>query len=610
MPPYLAEIPYGFKNLWIIRISTYDAENSTFSAALVQGVILNGSDVAVQQMTALYDYNRDVASIHVEAGNARLFVTLTGYAEGVFSFRELVRSDGGSSGYILPIASETALGGVKVGDNLSIAANGMLNAVVPDVSDFATVAQLAAEATARADADELLDVTINAVGGEVDALRTEVEGIVIPDVSGLASEAALSAEALARETADLTLQGNIDAIVVPDISGLATTAALQAEAAALQASIDAVVSFPEAPTDGQRYARQNAAWVAISGGGEGGEDGATFVPSVSADGDISWSNNKGLPNPQAVNIKGPPGNDGAPGADGIDGEQGERGVPGSQGEPGADGTVFIPSVSADGVISWTNGGGLPNPSPVSTKGPQGEPGNDGAKGEPGERGLQGIQGIQGVQGAQGERGQNGSPGDRGAPGPQGEPGTAGADGAAGANGRDGADGTPGEDATINGVNALTITAGDNITLSQADATLTISASSGGEGGNVTAHMFTELDDIQVCAGGIINGGSGWNSYTFPREFDGVPSISAQLVGTEGFILFNNITAKGFQYQVRIPGVNVSATAGTYYTALGTAANSLHSAQTLVNGVSGAFTSATTASALEISYQAIYDGGVN
>ena len=34
------------------------------------------------------------------------------------------------------------------------------------------------------------------------------------------------------------------------------------------------------------------------------------------------------------------------------------------GEPGEDGATFIPSVSTAGVISWTNDKGLPNPAPV------------------------------------------------------------------------------------------------------------------------------------------------------------------------------------------------------------------------------------------------------
>lgn len=41
-----------------------------------------------------------------------------------------------------------------------------------------------------------------------------------------------------------------------------------------------------------------------------GEDGATFTPSVDANGNLSWTNNKGLSNPPTVNIKGPKGDSG------------------------------------------------------------------------------------------------------------------------------------------------------------------------------------------------------------------------------------------------------------------------------------------------------------
>ena len=41
--------------------------------------------------------------------------------------------------------------------------------------------------------------------------------------------------------------------------------------------------------------------------GGGGSGGATFTPSVSSDGVISWTNDKGLPNPDPVDIMGPEG---------------------------------------------------------------------------------------------------------------------------------------------------------------------------------------------------------------------------------------------------------------------------------------------------------------
>lgn len=42
----------------------------------------------------------------------------------------------------------------------------------------------------------------------------------------------------------------------------------------------------------------------------GSENGATFTPSVSEDGVLSWTNDKGLDNPESVNIKGADGKDG------------------------------------------------------------------------------------------------------------------------------------------------------------------------------------------------------------------------------------------------------------------------------------------------------------
>ena len=52
--------------------------------------------------------------------------------------------------------------------------------------------------------------------------------------------------------------------------------------------------------------------IEVSGGGTG-ENGATFTPSVSSAGVISWTNDKGLPNPTSVNIKGQQGEKGEQG---------------------------------------------------------------------------------------------------------------------------------------------------------------------------------------------------------------------------------------------------------------------------------------------------------
>lgn len=87
------------------------------------------------------------------------------------------------------------------------------------------------------------------------------------------------------------------------------------------------------------------------------QDGAFVSTGVQAQG------------PQGV--PGEQGETGEPGPQGETGPQGQPGQDGAPGTPGANGTTFTPSVSAEGVISWTNDGGKTNPQPMNIKGPQG-----------------------------------------------------------------------------------------------------------------------------------------------------------------------------------------------------------------------------------------------
>lgn len=131
--------------------------------------------------------------------------------------------------------------------------------------------------------------------------------------------------------------------------------------------------------------------------------GPYFTPSVDADGNLTWTNNAGLPNPAPINIKGAPGT--GLEISGLVATEADlpataedwtcylvgTEVPytvytlnpnsgwislgqlasGPKGDPGA---VYTPSVSPEGVISWTNDGDLPNPEPVNIKGPKGDTG--------------------------------------------------------------------------------------------------------------------------------------------------------------------------------------------------------------------------------------------
>ena len=78
-----------------------------------------------------------------------------------------------------------------------------------------------------------------------------------------------------------------------------------AEAERYRCEVDALMG-----TLAQRWEDLEAEVRAVLGEGgavgRDGEDGATFTPSVSAEGVLSWENDKGLSNPEPVSVVGPP----------------------------------------------------------------------------------------------------------------------------------------------------------------------------------------------------------------------------------------------------------------------------------------------------------------
>ncbi|MFD1806213.1 hypothetical protein ACFSAV_07515 [Pasteurella oralis] len=86
--------------------------------------------------------------------------------------------------------------------------------------------------------------------------------------------------------------------------------------------------------------------------GDNGDNGFTFTPTVSLNGELSWSNNGNLNNPPPINLKGP------------------KGDPG-QSINGSDGATFTPILAENGDLSWTNNKGLQNPRTINIRGPAG-----------------------------------------------------------------------------------------------------------------------------------------------------------------------------------------------------------------------------------------------
>ena len=91
------------------------------------------------------------------------------------------------------------------------------------------------------------------------------------------------------------------------------------------------------------------------------------APQVNADTGKwqTWDASSGAYVDTATNAEGPQGPAGSDGKDGA---------PGAQGPAGENGATFTPSVSASGDLSWTNDKSLPNPDTVNIRGPQGPTG--------------------------------------------------------------------------------------------------------------------------------------------------------------------------------------------------------------------------------------------
>lgn len=107
--------------------------------------------------------------------------------------------------------------------------------------------------------------------------------------------------------------------------------------------------------------------------GTDGSDGITPQLKIE-NGYWHVSYDKGQTWTQLGKATGEDGKDGADGTKGEKGDKGEQGNPGTDGKDGTNGATFTPFVDADGNLSWTNDKGLTNPATVNIKGPKGDNG--------------------------------------------------------------------------------------------------------------------------------------------------------------------------------------------------------------------------------------------
>ena len=136
-------------------------------------------------------------------------------------------------------------------------------------------------------------------------------------------------------------------------------------------------------------------WAMVMEGqvGPKGDVGTIFVPAIDANGNLTWSNSAGLPNPMARNIKGTKGDQGEKGDIGSDGKKGDKG---EQGEKGTRGPIGMGLEFAwDGTFLGVKRQDMNDYFYVNLKGDMGPQGKKGDKGEKGDKGDKGEKGERG-----------------------------------------------------------------------------------------------------------------------------------------------------------------------------------------------------------------------
>lgn len=95
-------------------------------------------------------------------------------------------------------------------------------------------------------------------------------------------------------------------------------------------------------------------------------NGVTFTPSISDDGVLSWTNNGGLENPKSLKINSITFTPSVS-SDGVLSWTNDGGKE-NPASVKISGITYTPTVSSDGILSWTNNGGKTNPSPIKVNG--------------------------------------------------------------------------------------------------------------------------------------------------------------------------------------------------------------------------------------------------
>ena len=246
-------------------------------------------------------------------------------------------------------------------------------------------------------------------------------------------------------------------------------------------------------------------------------------------------------------VPGPQGSTGPRGPAGLTGVTGPQGLQGVKGDAGPQGLIGLTGAAGPQGPQGAKGD-LGSQGPIGLTGTIGPQGSKGETGATGPQGLQGLKGDSGATGPQGIQGPIGATGPKGLQGPVGLTGPSGVQGPQGLPGKDGVDGANGL-VSLNGLtNAVSLTAGANITLKTIGNSLEISATQSNS--TVIGPWTIDSGTVDVPGVGSISGGLRFSSFGVVRmgiDKDGQGVIVGGDLRATYFHVEKNIDVNGVLY---------------------------------------------------------------
>ena len=152
-------------------------------------------------------------------------------------------------------------------------------------------------------------------------------------------------------------------------------------------------------------------------------------------------------------------------------------------------------------------------------------------------------------------------------------------------------------------------AADGTTITYDASTKTLSAAGGSMSSSdvITYATTGELEDLTIRTGSFENAAAGWNTFSFPVPFEGVPHVIATV--ESGYTIeIKGVTEAEFLYKVTVGSSEVSATTGSYYVFTSKSVSTTYMTQIPIVTAVSASGSTTTSDAVTIRYTAVEYGG--